>query len=109
MSVWKGVSYDSKGKIVNCLFCRICELKEPAKIVNSNDKFVAFLTIAPVTKLHVLISPREHISNIYGLRDEKDAQLVEEMVKVSLLSFFLDLFDDCLVDCLLCGSLEKRL
>lgn len=83
MSIWKGVSYDSKGKIITCLFCRICELKEPANIIYSNEKYVAFLTIAPVTSLHILISPREHISNIYGLKDEKDANLIEEMVKVS--------------------------
>lgn len=83
LSLWKGVTYDSKGKVISCLFCRICERIEPATIVNSNDKFVAFLTIAPVTNYHVLISPREHITNLYSLRGEKDAQLVEEMVKVT--------------------------
>lgn len=82
MSIWKGVTYDRNGKIISCLFCRICELKETARIIHSNEKFVAFLTIAPVTKYHLLISPREHISNIYGLRDEKDAHLIEEMIQV---------------------------
>lgn len=83
MSVWKGVTYDSNGKILSCLFCNICERIEPATIVHSNEKFVAFLTIAPVTDCHILVSPREHITNFYSLRGEKDAKLVEDMVKVN--------------------------
>jgi diadenosine tetraphosphate (Ap4A) HIT family hydrolase len=82
MSLWKGVRYDSTGNIMSCLFCQICERTQPATIINSNDKFVAFLTIAPVTNLHVLISPRRHISNLHSLQGEKDATFVEEMMKV---------------------------
>ena len=81
-SVWKGVTYNNKGEIINCLFCDINRGKEPATIINQNNKFVAFLTISPVTKNHLLISPLEHINNIYGLRGEKDALLVEEMIQV---------------------------
>jgi diadenosine tetraphosphate (Ap4A) HIT family hydrolase len=55
---------------------------EPATIINSNDKFVAFVPLRAVTKSHLLISPREHITNYYSLRGDQDAELVEEMVKV---------------------------
>lgn len=75
---------DSNGNIISCLFCQICERSQPATILQANEDFVAFLTIAPVTNLHVLISPRRHISNLHSLSGEKDASLVEEMMKVGL-------------------------
>jgi diadenosine tetraphosphate (Ap4A) HIT family hydrolase len=81
-SVWKGVTYDSKGKVLSCLFCNICERIEPATIVHSNDKFVAFIPLRAVTSSHILVSPREHITNFYSLRGNQDAEMVEEMVKV---------------------------
>jgi diadenosine tetraphosphate (Ap4A) HIT family hydrolase len=82
-STWKGVTYGADRKIISCLFCRICDLKEPASILPSPvEKFVAFRTIAPVTHTHVLISPREHISNFSSLEGHAGATLVEEMLQV---------------------------
>mmetsp|Transcript_22942 Transcript_22942/g.33544 ORF Transcript_22942/g.33544 Transcript_22942/m.33544 type:complete len:158 (+) Transcript_22942:133-606(+) len=81
MTLRKGVTYDATGKIVSCLFCRICDLKEPGTIVLSNDIFVAFKTIAPVTHNHILVSPREHIQNINSLAGPEGASLIEEMVE----------------------------
>jgi diadenosine tetraphosphate (Ap4A) HIT family hydrolase len=87
--VRKGVSYDAiSGEVVSCLFCRIQQRLEPGRIVYENENYVVFHTIQPVTHLHLLVTPREHISNVKGLKTHPDRirilQELKEVGKIAL-------------------------
>ena len=57
----------------DCLFCKIINKEIPAKVVLENDKFLAFQDIAPVAPVHVLIIPKNHVSNIAHLNESNEA------------------------------------
>ena len=85
--VKKAVTYDSNGKVIDCLFCRIQRRQEPGVIVYENDEFVVFKTIAPATLYgHLLITPRDHIKNLSVLSGPKDAQLIKRMIEIGRIS-----------------------
>ena len=48
----------------DCIFCKIINGEIPSKKVLENDKFYAFYDIQPVKKVHVLIVPKNHVSNM---------------------------------------------
>lgn len=81
----KGVKYDSNGKIIDCIFCRIAnrDPNEPANVVYENDDFTVFKTIAPASSYgHLLVTPKVHIKNVASLVSVEDAKLVENMVAI---------------------------
>ena len=79
MRIHKGVSYGEQGEFISCLFCDIMRKTEPGTIVNENDRFVAFKTIAPVSSYHILICPREHIRNVTSLIRKEDKELLQDL------------------------------
>ena len=78
----KGVTYDAVGAVKSCLFCRIISREEPATLVYEDAQFIVFKTIAPATKKHLLISPKEHIQNLRSLSGS-DGVLVRDLIKVA--------------------------
>lgn len=48
----------------DCLFCSIIAGVIPAKIIDQDDNTVAFMDIAPATRGHALVVPREHAHDI---------------------------------------------
>jgi histidine triad (HIT) family protein len=58
-----------------CIFCAIMAGKAPAEIIWSDDRFVAFLDISPITAGHVLLIPRAHVSSVYELEGNLYAEL----------------------------------
>eukprot|EP01031_Cornospumella_fuschlensis_P038377 gene38377-46642_t len=79
----KGVTYNTRtGEVISCLFCRIQNRQEPGNIAYEDEKYVAFHTIAPATRTHLLITPREHIKSVKSLQGEEGALIVEELVRV---------------------------
>ena len=56
-----------------CIFCKIIKGEIPCNKVLENDKFLAFHGINPVTKVHILVIPKNHVANIAHLTDEKAA------------------------------------
>jgi histidine triad (HIT) family protein len=54
----------------DCIFCRIVERQAPASIVAETDGALAFMDINQATDGHVLIIPKKHIVDIYGLDGE---------------------------------------
>ena len=77
----KGVTYsaEDESEVVDCLFCKIQQKKEPATIVFEDEEFVVFKTIAPASKLHLLVTPRLHIRNLRSLNKYEDAELIHKM------------------------------
>jgi diadenosine tetraphosphate (Ap4A) HIT family hydrolase len=73
----KGVEYNEKGLVVRCVFCRIHTGEEPGRIAYHDESMVVFHTKRPATHLHLLVTPREHITNINSLHGVEGATLVE--------------------------------
>ena len=47
----------------DCVFCRIVSGELPADVVTTTDRSVAFRDLNPQAPTHVLVIPREHITN----------------------------------------------
>ncbi|KAJ3211079.1 hypothetical protein HDU67_004787 [Dinochytrium kinnereticum] len=47
-----------------CIFCNIVQRQSPSHIVYEDDKILAFLDIAPLTKGHTLVIPKGHYANL---------------------------------------------
>ena len=60
----------------NCIFCSIIKGDIPSfKIYEDND-FLAFLDIAPGTKGHTLIIPKEHAATLEELSDDNASKIL---------------------------------
>jgi len=62
-----------------CLFCKIANGEIQADIVFQNDKIVAFRDIRPIAPVHILIIPKEHISSMNDITEER-TDLLGEML-----------------------------
>lgn len=51
----------------DCLFCKIVNKEIPADIIYEDEKVLAFNDIAPQSKIHFLIIPKEHYKNILDI------------------------------------------
>lgn len=47
-------------KTSDCIFCKIIKTEIPAEIVYSDDKYLAFLDIRPLSAGHTLVIPKNH-------------------------------------------------
>jgi len=48
----------------NCIFCKIVRKEIPSQVVYDDDRVLAFKDINPGAPVHLLIIPKEHLSNI---------------------------------------------
>lgn len=78
----KKVTYNTNGDPIDCVFCRIHRRMEPGKIEYEDDEFVVFHTKRPATKMHLLVTPKEHIKNMSDLSGPEDAKLIQKMVDI---------------------------
>jgi histidine triad (HIT) family protein len=53
----------------DCLFCRIARREIPANIVAETDALIALRDINPQAPTHILVIPREHVSDVTAVRD----------------------------------------
>lgn len=67
----------------DCIFCRIVAGKAPASIVAETADALAFMDINQPTPGHVLIIPKAHIENIYGLDEATTAAVFGLTVQVA--------------------------
>lgn len=54
----------------DCLFCKIVAGELPARIVDEDEHTIAFMDIAPATRGHALVIPREHSSDLLDVPAE---------------------------------------
>lgn len=69
----------------NCIFCKIAAGEIPSKVLYEDEKFRVILDVAPATKGHALILPKNHYANLYELPEEAAAEvmkLAQKMAKV---------------------------
>mgnify|MGYP002620412849 CR=1 FL=1 len=54
----------------NCIFCKLANGDIPTRSIYEDDTFRVFLDVAPATKGHALIVPKDHAANLYELPEE---------------------------------------
>jgi histidine triad (HIT) family protein len=60
----------------DCVFCQIVAGKREATFAWQDDVCVAFASIYPLQPGHLLLVPRQHVENLYGLPDDVGAHLL---------------------------------
>jgi histidine triad (HIT) family protein len=53
----------------SCIFCRIVARDEAASVVLDAERVLAFMDLRQFHAGHVLVVPKEHLTNIYDLQD----------------------------------------
>jgi len=64
----------------DCIFCKIVAGEIPARIVDEDERTIAFMDIAPATRGHALVIPRAHSSDLLSI-DDDDLQAVAVAAK----------------------------
>lgn len=67
----------------NCIFCKIANGEIPAATLYEDEEFRVILDLAPATKGHALILPKNHYANLYEMDEEVAARafkLAKKMV-----------------------------
>ena len=59
----------------DCIFCKIAAGEIPSTTVYETNEFKVFFDIAPASKGHTLIIPKEHFDNIFSLDSETAGKL----------------------------------
>jgi histidine triad (HIT) family protein len=60
---------DLEGQL-DCIFCKIITGEFATEFLAANEHAVAFRDINPQAKVHILVVPRQHTSNVAELVDE---------------------------------------
>jgi histidine triad (HIT) family protein len=64
----------------DCIFCKIVEGELPSVRVDEDERTISFMDIAPATRGHALVIPREHSSDLLSV-DEEDLRAVADACK----------------------------
>lgn len=78
---------DEKWKIVimDCIFCKIRDKELPAKLLYEDDEVMAFPDIHPARPVHILVVPKEHISEFAQVQNpvifQKLYSVAQNMIK----------------------------
>ncbi len=54
----------------DCIFCKIVAGELPARIVDEDERTIAFMDIAPATRGHALVIPRAHSADLLSVGRE---------------------------------------
>lgn len=54
----------------DCIFCKIVAGELPARIVDEDERTIAFMDIAPATRGHALVIPRSHATDLLSVERE---------------------------------------
>ncbi|MCP9208360.1 HIT family protein [Streptomyces sp. NEAU-Y11] len=65
-----------------CVFCRIAEGLEPARLVHSDARTLAFLPLHPAVDGHVLVVPRHHVRDAWELDEPTSLELTRAVRRV---------------------------
>jgi len=60
----------------DCIFCKIANGEIPSRSLYEDDEFKVIMDLAPATKGHSLILPRNHFDNLYELPDETASKVM---------------------------------
>jgi histidine triad (HIT) family protein len=54
----------------DCIFCKIVAGELPATIVDEDERTISFMDIAPATRGHALVIPREHSPDLLSIEPD---------------------------------------
>ena len=66
---------------MDCVFCKIINKEIPSKVVFENDAVIAFEELNPVAPVHILVVPKNHMTDIMNVMEE-DLKYLTEVCKV---------------------------
>jgi len=67
----------------DCVFCSIVRGEAPATKVFEDDRTLAFADIFPLERGHLLVIPKVHVENIYGLEEGIGAHLFRVTMRLA--------------------------
>ncbi|HEX3077707.1 MAG TPA: HIT family protein [Lachnospiraceae bacterium] len=67
----------------NCIFCKIAAGEIPSYTIYEDDDFKAFMDIAPASKGHTVLIPKEHADNLFELSEETASKVLPIAAKVA--------------------------
>lgn len=53
-----------------CIFCKIANGEIPSATLYEDEEFRAILDVAPASRGHVLLLPKQHFANLYDIPDD---------------------------------------
>ena len=62
---------------MDCIFCQIARGEKPARIYLENEDVIVFADILPRAAIHLLISPKEHITTLLELPNDLLIEMME--------------------------------
>jgi histidine triad (HIT) family protein len=65
--------------MAGCIFCRIIAREAPAAILAETDQLIVFLSL----ERHPLVVPKQHVRDIYALRDDLGAAIMREAIRLA--------------------------
>ena len=66
-----------------CIFCQIVRGEAPAAHVYEDEQTLAFMDIAPLSRGHLLVIPREHAENLYEISADSLAAVVRTSHRIA--------------------------
>ena len=69
----------------NCIFCKIANGEIPSRRLYEDDDFRVIMDLAPATKGHSLILPKDHYKNVYEIADDTAAKVLPLAKKMATL------------------------
>ena len=70
---------------MDCIFCKIRDKELPAKLLYEDDEVMAFPDIHPARSVHILVVPKEHISEFVEVTNpaifQKLYSVAQNMIK----------------------------
>ena len=68
----------------NCIFCKLANGVIPTNKIYEDEEFSVILDLAPVTKGHALILPKDHYKNLYEIPEETAAKAMKLAKKMAI-------------------------
>ncbi|MDH5183770.1 MAG: histidine triad nucleotide-binding protein, partial [Gammaproteobacteria bacterium] len=76
------------------LFCQIADGEIAAEIVYEDEDVIAFRDIHPQAPIHILIIPRQHVSNLNGFKEGDEALLGKLLLRAKYIANDLGVAED---------------
>ncbi len=68
---------------MDCIFCSIVKGDIPSYKIYEDDYVIAILDISQTTKGHTIIISKEHVKNIYEMKEEMASQIFKVLPKLT--------------------------
>jgi histidine triad (HIT) family protein len=79
--MWWDVDEERRNLDPDCVFCKVIDGELPSRKVYSDDTVVAFHDASPVSKVHILIVPRTHVTQLADSHPENE-ELLGHLLRV---------------------------